>query len=163
MTARSNMELAEAVADQHTEFYRTNPRGQLAQACFVEHADGHSAILPCSWASAEERQAIIALLRVYMEMHHATRYAFWSEAWMVAPLPDEEVRDYQHGELAKHPDRQEVVFTFVVDRDGQRVGVAQRIVRGRHGGVRKLERADMDGMDGIGGAMAELFPPRSLQ
>ena len=170
MTQPTTKELIESLTTQHMEFYRKNPRGQLAQTCLIFGEDGDVVAVECGWQDAATRQMTIATLRAMMVTYNAIRYAVWSEVWMamqkVPPGVDpgaealDALADYQVGDISRDPDRIEAVFTLVVEASGARAHRLQKIIRGRSGGVRTL--IHMEPMDGMGGALSDLLPKRTF-
>jgi hypothetical protein len=166
-------ELIDALAERHANYFRRNPMGSINQTCLIEPEEGEPVILQCGWGSDVERLVVLAALRVAMITHKAARYAFWSEVWTVrkatpkgttmADAIAEHDAAYVHGDLSVDPDRVEAVYTVVVEGKGRVVSRLQRIIRGRNGGVRKLELIeDNDEPAHFGGALANLMPPRTV-
>jgi hypothetical protein len=163
-------ELVDLLVTRHREFYRRNPRGQLAQTCLMIREDGTSTAVECGWEDAAQRDLTLAVLRAMMMIQNAIRYAVWSEVWMVEgktkpgePVPkaaERDFRDYQVGDLGKNPNRIECIFTMVVEASGKEIHRLHRIIRGRSGGVRTL--VEMEPMNGLGGALADLLPERTF-
>ena len=105
-----------------------------------------------------------------MERRKAFRYAGWAEVWTkniktppgVTAKEDAErfARGYRPGDLAADPEREEAVFTLVVERGHKLTTRMQTIERGRNGGVRRLVPvANSDDMGSLGGALADLLIP----
>jgi hypothetical protein len=162
--------LADTIAQQHAAYFVENPKGEIVQTCMIFAASGEAHLIVCGWASAEERDATIGALRMFIEASGATRYAIWAETWFVrAELPKgadplaaarKASRAYRPGSLAEHPDQIEAVMTLVVDASGLKASRMQEIVRDRKGRVASLKPMDSEAQ--IGGALAELLPRRSV-
>jgi len=165
----------EAIADElaalHAEAFEADPAHRIEQTCLVfRPGEVGSAAIPCGWNSAAEREGMLRALRMIIAAAGVTRYAIWSEVWAVlAPVPDGASREeaersfgenYQNGDLAKHPERMECVFTLVVDASGAQANRMQKIVRGARGEVLTLH--PMPAQAGLGGALASLLPPRRV-
>jgi hypothetical protein len=159
MNALSTEELAETLAAHHAIWFRRNPTLPLVPTCLIFSEDGAQTSLPCGWSSDVGRELTLALLRATMIIENAIRYAIWFETWTRrGDVPD----DYQNGDLARSPDRVEAIFTLVVEASGAQAVRLQKIVRGRNGGVRRLEPFDENPelWKGAGGALGDLLPPR---
>jgi hypothetical protein len=167
-------ELVESLTERHADYFRKNPNGSILQTCMIEPEEGETVILVCGWGSNTERLVVLAALRQAMITLKAARYAFWSEVWTVkkanpkgttvAEAIAEHDASYTHGDLSADPDRVEAVFTLVVEGKGRTVSRLQRIIRGRNGGVRKLELIEQDEETrrAFGGALGNLMPPRTF-
>lgn len=163
MTGRlTALELADQLAAAHEDFFKEKPKGELLTAVLVEGGDGQQIIVACPWSDGDQRALVIAMLRELLHRLEAVRYAMWSEAWTI-DSPEAIGPDYEQGDISRRPDRREVIMTVVVDaKENTPVCIQQRIIRGRHGGVRKLERREGN-WDGITGALTTLLPERAYQ
>jgi hypothetical protein len=165
-------ELADELMASHVARYQREPMGQIIPSCLIEPEAGQPVVLQCGWGSSTERAVVLAALRVAMITMKAARYAVWMEVWTVAQtVPKGTTMDdviaehdaaYVHGDLSADPNRVEAVFTLVVEGKGRMVSRLQRIIRGRNGGVRKLELIENDKSTSLGGALGELMPPRTI-
>ena len=161
-------EFADELTETHRAFYRQKPRGELVQTCVIVGDDGKTTAIKCGWDGDAERGLTLALLRSMMRTLGAVRYVIWGEVWLLFAKrdPGETIEEGRRKALAETPDfskapnRVECVFTLVVEASGRRAHRLQRIVRGRSGGVRTL--VDMEPMDDLGGALAELLPERTF-
>ena len=154
-------ELAETLAVHHAIWFRRNPTASIVQTCLIFREDGEQVAVPCGWGNEFERQLMVGILRATMIAESAVRYAIWSEVWMVTGgFPD----DYRHGDLARSPDRVEAVFTLVVEASGAMAVRLQKIIRGKNGGVRRLEPLEgplTDVVKGFG-VLGDLLPERTF-
>lgn len=69
----------------------------------------------------EQAEGTLPQLLIKLAREGAEAIALISEAWMVAEIP----KDYQHGSLAVHPDRQEVVMVQYEDAQQEYVCTAR--------------------------------------
>ena len=171
--APTTEQLADEIAATHVSWFREHPTGGIAQTCLIFPEEGKAFAVECGWRDEDERRLMLAVLRATMATQRAIRYAIWSEIWMaMKPLPEgrtaqQEIddADYQHGDISRDPDRVEAVFTLVVEASGKQAIRLQKIVRGRRGGVRRLEPLDGDPSEweGMGGALGDLLPERTFQ
>lgn len=158
MTAQ---QMADLIAAKHEDFYRQMPKGQLLQTAILEKPDSHYEVLLCPWSCQEERAIVLIMLRVTIAALKVQRYAFFSEVWKSSGPAEAGVPLTRPSE---DPNRVEEVFTVVADRRlAEPVVIAQQIIRGRSGGVRKLLRRDMDGLTGVAGDLTDLFPQGPVQ
>ena len=154
---------ADVLAEEHEAFFRAHPMDQLSQTAILEAPDGYE-IIVCPWGDKSQRWLVLTMLRMEIERLKVQRYAFFSEVWM-------SVQDIKLGtepviRPSEDPNRVEQVFTVVCDRRlPEPVTVAQSIVRGRSGGVRKLLRVQRndDEVSGIAGDLIDLFPRKAVQ
>jgi hypothetical protein len=164
-------ELADALAEQHGRWFDEHPDGSILQSVLVVPEEGDAMVLGCPWNGPHERDAIIHMLRVLMHQASAVRYAVWAEVWIVKeavqagddPKAAAEARaaEYELGDLEQHPQRIEAVFTIVVDASGTTASRLQPITRGPDKAVVRLEPAET-GYGGLGGALANLLPKRTV-
>jgi hypothetical protein len=153
MTAQ---QFADALAERHEDFYRRLPMGEIVQMLIFEKPDGTYEMVLCPWADAAERRFILASLRAMMKAFNVVRYGFFAEVWVSEATADEVLSP--RVAPRDNPNRKERVFTVVCDRRlPAPVAVAQEIIRGRSGGVRKLLRVPNDGTHIFGGALTNLF------
>lgn len=167
-------ELADHLAAQHERWFADHPTSDLVQTVMFEQENGETHFIACPWKDADERAFVLNGLRIIMRARKVVRYAVWAEVWIknmrVPKGADAKAearkwgRTYQHGDIAQEPDRGEAVFTLVVEGGGKVTGRLQRIERGRNGGVRRLVMEEMSegGFEGMGGALADLMPERSV-
>jgi hypothetical protein len=162
--------IADEIAAQHMTWFAANPKSELVTTCMVFPETGPPMMIQCPWRDEDERRYILARLRELMVVTRACRYAIWSEVWaagrkMPKGMTEAEAiakreREYTRGDVHADPDRFEAVFTLVVDASGKSAFRLQRIVRDNKGRVRDLEpQAEEVGM---GGALADLLPPRTI-
>jgi len=157
-------QFADEIAQHHAEFFAANPKGEVPHHCVIFTTDD-SMIVECGWATAEERAAMLGALAALMEKMNAVRYVVTSEAWMLVrrldqpgPFPAD---NYRQGDLAKHPERVEVVTTLVVDISGAIASRFQEIVRDENGAVVELKAVPSQGTVGEG-ALASLLPTGTM-
>jgi hypothetical protein len=171
--SQTSDELADAITETHVAYFRRHPKGQVEQTCLIECETGEAVAIECGWGSSTEREFTLGALRLAMIRHKAVRYAIWSEVWTAnKPVPEgmtveqaaaEHVDAYVHGDITADPNRVEAVFTLVVEGKGRMITRLQRIIRGRNGGVRKLELiTGGDDITTMGGALADLMPERTI-
>jgi hypothetical protein len=170
---RTSEQLADEIAARHADYFRKNPKGEIVQTCLIEPEEGEDFyLIECPWGSNPQRMIVLSALRQAMIQLSAARYAIWSEVWLLKkPAPEgqtvedaiaEHDASYTHGDIAADPARIEAVFTLVVEGKGRVITRTQRIIRGRNGGVRKLEPIEGDDMQNFGGALADLMPERTI-
>jgi hypothetical protein len=162
---RTNEQLLDDLTAQHERYLLANPTGEIAQTVLIERGDGDCELALCGWGNELERNLILDWLQNRVIETKARRYAFWAEAWFKtvavksADEAREEAKKYQHGDIAKDPERREVVFTVVVESNGRTHQRMQTIERGPDGDVVALVLSPPNDMTGLGGALANLFPP----
>jgi len=162
--------IADELALEHAAFFAVNPHSGVVPRCLVFIPGGDMVALDCGWNGPDERQHVLRALRLFLASIGATRYAIWSEMWVVArPMPPDKTREEierafgendEAGDLEADPDRMECVFTLVVDASGFTANRLQKVVRGRHGKVVALY--PMPSPARLGGALASLLPARRV-
>jgi hypothetical protein len=154
-------EVADFLTQMHVDYFRAQPMGQVAQTVLMESEDGKTHTMPFSFSDTLERALVVAMLRGLMADQKVVRYAIWCEAW-IRKLPRTGLDDYELGDLAVDPASEEIVWTVVVDT-AQKIGRAQKIIRGRNGGVRELQLKPLDDASELLGEFAHLLPERTIQ
>jgi hypothetical protein len=163
-------ELADALAAQHERYFKAHPKGQIAQTVMIERPDGDADFLLCAWANPIERVVMLEALRAHVTKVKAVRYAVWSEAWIkrikIDPKDPEAARkamaQMQPGDVSRDPERAEIIFTMVVEPNGTVTMRQQEIERDKRGRVKRLVRDADDDIVNMGGALANLFPPPTV-
>jgi hypothetical protein len=149
-------EIADSLVAQHERWFKEHPTEPLIQTVWMQREDGEVMFVACPWKDAQEREFVLAGLRMVMEARKVVRYAMWTEVWLtMGKVPE------RYGQVGEDPDRTEAVFTLVVERSGVTARL-QHILRGRSGGVRKLRLEPTDDALRMGGALADLLPERSV-
>lgn len=119
--------------------------------------DGETHLMP---VFDSERDAGAPNVRAYLADHkNINRIVVVGEAWMKANVSMAEARKYKIGDLAKSPDKIEVVTTMVEDRDGGTFSRVDQLIRGETGRVRELKHLDLGGqaLQALSGNLANLF------
>jgi hypothetical protein len=163
-------ELADFLTAQHERYFKAHPDGALAQTVLIERPDGDADIMLCAWSNPIERVVMLEALRAHVIKVKALRYAVWAEAWITRiPIDAKDpeaarakMMAMRPGDVSRDPERAEVVFTMIVEPGGKVTMRQQEIERDKRRRVRRLVRSDSEDTINMGGALANLFPPPTL-
>jgi hypothetical protein len=123
----TNDELADQICRQHERHYSRRPKEGLIQTCMIFHGDGQAELVQCPWRDKTERILVLEFLRQRVKEVSATKYAFWAEAWVSKGTLDKPLNEQLLP--SQDPNREEMVFTIVVEPGQPVVTRAQRIRR----------------------------------
>lgn len=125
-------ELFEVARDNAARIFKKT--GEVLPMWHAIDGNDEHMLIPTPWDSREEKEDIVAGLRVLFEVAKVQRYAMVCEAWIVeVKIKDNDINEVYNTIPSKHPDRREVVRIVVEDRNGKMLSGQYFILRPEHG------------------------------
>jgi hypothetical protein len=106
-------------------------QGELTPMWHAVDRDDEHLVIATPWRDADEKQAVVELVRKLFRERGVKRYVFMCEAWAVV-APDLDEITPHIGNLNKHPDRREILTVHAEDRDGTTLMGWYYILRPEH-------------------------------